>query len=156
MEQSVRCCRLERAIGLTILAVASSLFAAPATAQLAPIESNPAILNAPRALRLDVSINGAPTHIVEPFTWTAPGRLSTTRSDLEDIGVKAPGQGGLRDVVFLDDLPGIKFAFDEAAQRIDFTLSDAQRLARVYDARGTFEKPPPAVADWGALVNYTL
>jgi outer membrane usher protein len=155
MEQSVRCCRLERAIGLTILAVAASLFAAPATAQLAPIESNSAILNAPRALRLDVSINGAPTHIVEPFTWTPPGRLSTTRGDLEDIGVKAPGQGGLRDVVFLDDLPGIKFAFDEAAQRIDFTLSDAQRLARV-DARGTFETPPPPVANWGALVNYTL
>jgi outer membrane usher protein len=156
MEPSVRRCRRDHRGDFVTLVLVSSLMSAPAAAQLAPIDANQAILTAPRALRLDVFINGAPTHILEPFTWTPPGRLSATRGDLEDIGVKAPGQGGLKDVVFLDELPGIKFAFDEAAQKVDFTLTDSQRLAHVYDARGEIAKPPPTTPSWGALVNYTL
>jgi outer membrane usher protein len=139
-----------------LVAVVSSLQAAPAAGQLAPISSDPALLSAPRPLRLEVLINGVSTHYVEPFVFTPPGRLAIARGDLEDVGIKAPGRGGLRDIVDLDKIDGLKFRYDEAGQKIDFTLSDSQRLARVYDARGAVAKPPPPTADWGAVVNYTL
>jgi outer membrane usher protein len=155
MARSARRFRVDRAASLFALAGALWLQVVAAAAQLAPIQSDPTLISAPRPLRLEVFINGVSTHYVEPFVLTPPDRLSIARGDLEDVGVKVPGSGGLKDMVALDGL-GLKFRYDEAAQTIDFTLSDRERLARIYDARGNLEKPPAPTADWGAIVNYTL
>jgi outer membrane usher protein len=140
----------------SLVALILSLQSTQTAAQLAPIASNPTVFSAPRQLRLEVTINGAATNYVAPFIWTPPGRLSATRADLEDVGVKAPGHGGLKDEIFIDDIPGIRYRYDEPGQKIDFTLSEAQRATHVYDARAVGDKAPPARTDWGALLNYTL
>jgi outer membrane usher protein len=152
----MRRCRIEWAARSFLAATVLALHMTQAAAQLAPIESNPEILSAPRQLRLEVAINGVPAHYVAPFTWTPPDRLSATRGDLEDVGVKAPGHGGLKDEIFIDEIPGVHYRYDESRQQIDFTLTDAQRVAHVYDARAGDDSPPPPHTDWGAVLNYTL
>src|ERR1700732_5014005 len=119
MVRSMRLFRTERAIGFALLSVVSSLQMTRAAAQLAPIENNAEILDAPRQLRLEVLINGVSKHYFQPFIW-AQGRLSAKRGDLEEVGVKVPGHGGLRQDIGIDDLPGIRFRFNEPAQQIDF------------------------------------
>ncbi len=155
MVRFARLFRVDCAARLFALVGALGFQAATAAAQLAPIQGDQTLMSAPRPLRLEVFINGVPTHYVEPFVLTPPDRLSIARGDLEDVGVRAPGSGGLKDMVALNDL-GLKFHYDEAAQTINFTLSDQERLAKTYDARGNMEKTPPPTADWGAIVNYTL
>jgi outer membrane usher protein len=148
--------RIERVARFVLLVVAFTYPGARADAQLTPIESNPAALSQPRQLRLEVWINGVSTHLVEPFVWIPSGRLSIARGDLEDVGVRAPGRGDLQERIFVDAIPGVESRFDEPLQRIAFRLLDAQRLPRVYDARGVTDKSPPPHADWGVIVNYTL
>lgn len=149
-------CRADRAAGSLLLVLLMSIQSTFVAAQLAPIESNPTALSAPRHLRLEVLINGISTQYVEPFIWTPPGRLAAARGDLEDVGVKIPGPGRLTDLIDIDRLPGIKFRYDEPTQKINFILSDGQRLARIYDARRNDGKLPKPTAGWGGVVNYTF
>ena len=141
----------------SVYALAACLgWTAPSQAQLAPIASEPPPPSGSRRLFLEVLINGVSTHEIEPFLWTAPGGFSAARGDLEDVGIKVPGHGGPKDMVAVAGIPRLAVRFDEAGQRIDFTLPDSQRRARVYDARGAIARPPPPRSDWGALANYTL
>src|ERR1700744_4269137 len=125
MVRFARLFRVDCAARLFALVGALGFQAATAAAQLAPIQGDQTLMSAPRPLRLEVFINGVPTHYVEPFVLTPPDRLSIARGDLEDVGVRAPGSGGLKDMVALNDL-GLKFHYDEAAQTINFTLSDQE------------------------------
>ena len=145
-----------RRCGAWITGLAVCLSGAIAQAQLAPIASAPPAASGPRRLFLEVLINGVSTHMVEPFLWEPPRRFSAARGDLEDLGVKVPGHGGSKDMLALAAIRGVGVRYDEAAQRIELILGDAQRIPRVYDARGALARPPPARADWGALANYAL
>lgn len=154
MARSTRPSRVSRAAVLLI--AAASILPMRAAAQLAPIQADSSLLHASRTLQLDVRINGVPTSYVAPFVLTPPNQIAAARGDLEDVGVKIPGGGSAKDLLRLDQIPGVVFHFDERSQTIDFTLSDAQRLPRTYDARGRQEPLPPLRADWGAAINYTL
>ena len=126
-----------------------------AFAQLAPIEAGQGIMTERRSLRLEVLINGVPTHLVEPFVLTPPDRLAATRRDLRDMGVRMTAGGDAHEVVALDAIAGLSYRFDEPGQRVDIALGDGQREARIYDAGARTSRLAPQ-ADWGALVNYTL
>ena len=149
--------RPERAPGSIAIIVTVLLGAAPAAgAELAPIDPRQAPTSLVRGLRLEVVVNGVPTHLVEPFTLSADGHLLAKPSDLADVGIKVPGFPDPLKPIDLASLPGVRFAYDARAQRIDVQLSDADRLAHVYDARPGGLRGTLPQADWGALMNYSL
>lgn len=129
----------------------------PARSQLLPpITADQAVVPAEIALHLEVFINGTSTQLVVPFTQTQDKHLTIARGDLADIGLKAPGRGDTRAAVDVANLPNVSYHYDEARQTIDFTVADADRLPRNYDARAGIEAPPAAESGWGGLVNYRL
>jgi outer membrane usher protein len=67
-----------------------------------------------------------------------------------------PGAGAPEEVVVLDELIPGKFTYDEPSQTISFTLTDAQRVARAFDAMGGGAPRVPVSTAWGTLLNYTL
>ena len=120
---------------------------------LAPIRIDPSVLRSTRELQLAVTINSVPTGLVKTFDVDPQnGRISVRARDLRDLGIKVPSQA---EVLCLDDLPDLRFAYDEPSQTIDFKLRDDQRLPKTYDAsrRGDREK---ARSDIGFLMNYSL
>jgi outer membrane usher protein len=107
-------------------------------------------------LYLEVYINDTPAHLIAGFTIDSRHRLSAKRSELREIGLKVPGEGGDEELVALDGLAGVAYRYDEPSQRIWFTLDDAARVTRTYDARGNGNGGPPASSDTGLAVNYFL
>ncbi len=127
-----------------------------ARAELAPIDPHQTPTLLAQSLRLEVFVNDQPTHLVEPFVMSAEGHLLARPSDLEDIGIKVPGFPDPLLPIDLASLVGVTYRFEAAAQRIDFQLSDAQRLAHVYDAHPAALRAPPPQSDWGAVTNYSI
>jgi outer membrane usher protein len=127
-----------------------------AQAELAPIDTRQAPVLLVQSLRLEVFINGVPTHLVEPFTLSTDQHLLAKPTDLEDIGIKVPGYQDPLQPLDIATLPNVTYRFDAPAQKIDFQLSDKERLAHVYDAHSTGSRLLTPRADWGALVNYSL
>ncbi len=125
-------------------------------AQLAPIDPHQAPMSLTQALRLEVSVNGVPTRLVEPFVLSPDGNLLAKPSDLEDIGIKVQGFPDPLQPMDLRSLQGVTYRFDSAAQRIDFQLSDAQRLAHVYDAQLASSRAPAPRSDFGVVTNYSV
>ena len=121
---------------------------------LPPIAVNPHLLSQPRSLQLDIFINGQPVGFVEEFQQRpTENAFYAKRSDLEEAGIRTP-PGKADERVSLASL-GCEFHYDDVAQRMSFTLSDAQRLPRIYNASGTGGHVTPQV-DPGLLVNYSL
>jgi hypothetical protein len=140
-----------RALALAALLASAGLDAALAQGALTPIQPAPHLFAGPRELQLVVLVNGEPSGFFESFVLDPlSNRLSARRRDLTQVSVKTP-EGPPDERIFLDELPGT-FRFDAAQQRIDFILTDEQRLPRVYNALGTRERPTPQ-ANIGAIVN---
>lgn len=108
------------------------------------------------SLQLEVTINSLPANKIVGFKDIGGGRLASTRRDLEEIGVRAPGGGPPDQVVELDSIPNLEYYYDVPAQRIDLTAADEARIRREYDARGENGERDPARADYGAVLNYSL
>lgn len=109
-----------------------------------------------RDLQLEVTINGQKTNLIAAFKHVPGKGLYTARSELEELFVRPPATARADDLVRLEDLQGITYKIDEAAQVLQLTIADTQRLRRTYDAHSGSEKPAPARADYGAVVNYSL
>ena len=125
-----------------------------AQADLPPIAVNPQLLGQPKTLQLEIFINGQPVGFIEEFVQRpAENAFYARRSDLEEAGIRTP-PGKPDERVNLASL-GCEFHYDDTAQRMAFTLGDAQRLPRIYNARGTDGRVTPQV-DPGLLVNYSL
>lgn len=144
------------ALPLSLIGLTLALSTTSVGAQLAPIDPRATAPGVELPLRLEVLINGVSTNLVEPFVLGPDGRLSAAAADLKEAGIRCAPASGPRDAVDLASLPDARFVYDAVHQMIDFSLRDAARLARVYDARAGQAKPPPPSTDWGALVNYTL
>ncbi len=122
---------------------------------LPPIAPAPQLVNAQRELQLNIIINGEDTRLIEPFRFDPfANKLSAKRKDLEEAGIKTPATIKPDEDVSIDAL-GATYRYDESAQKILFTLSDEQRLPRIYDAQPGHERPKPH-ADLGALLNYSV
>ena len=128
--------------------------AALAQNALPPITVNPQLLNQPNHLQLEVFINGQPVGFIEEFTHRPQeGTFLARRSDLEEAGIKTP-PGPADENLSLASL-GCAFAYDAPQQHMNFTLTDSQRLPRIFNARGLAGQVTPQV-DPGLLVNYAL
>ncbi|MDE2384022.1 MAG: fimbrial biogenesis outer membrane usher protein [Alphaproteobacteria bacterium] len=108
----------------------------------------------PGALQLEVSINGYKVNMVAGFNRLPDGGLTSARSELKEIGLKAPGDGKDNDQVALSSIPGLTYSFDEAALTIDFTVEDKARIPKAYDI---LPKQDMFKADggYGFVANYS-
>ena len=143
-----------RFLALLVLLSCGGLDAAFAQGALTPIQPAPHLFAGPRELQLVVLVNGESSGYFESFVLDPlSNRFSARRRDLTQVSVRTP-EGPTDERIFLDELPGT-FRYDPALQRIDFILTDEQRLPRVYNAHDAQERPTPQ-ANIGAILNYSV
>lgn len=106
-------------------------------------------------LYLDVQRNGRSTGTVMHFMLGANG-LRASADDLRALGIEPELSGNARQQVYdLDQVRGLRYAYDPAAQSIDLRVSDALRTPFVVQTRPT-RAPGAGSATPGAVVNYDL
>lgn len=105
-------------------------------------------------LQLDVQINGYPLKLIAAFTQLADGRMAATRAELTDIGVVVPGTGAADELIALDKVPGLKYAYDESTQTIALELPNGQRVAKNLKI-GADSELLGAQSGTGVVLNYT-
>lgn len=106
-------------------------------------------------LQLEVIINGAPANMIGSFVLFPDNRIGATPNELREIGLRTNARFA-QDIVLLDDIPRLKYEYDERAQRIRFTVDDADRQGRAFDLGGNGRNFARAQAGWGAVLNYDL
>lgn len=107
-------------------------------------------------LQLDVFMNGRSLNLVAAFTLRQDGTISSSRTELEAIGLRVP-QSLASDVeIPLNALPGVSYRYDEAAQAVHFTASANALMPTLIKGRQTPSVPEPARPPLGGTVNYTL
>ncbi len=106
-------------------------------------------------LQLDVKINTVATGLIAAFYQLSDGRIASTRGELKELGVVAPGEGRPEDLVILSDLPNVTYDFNEAEQLIDLNLDSSLRVKQEINAFGR-EAITMASSDRGILLNYSL
>lgn len=108
----------------------------------------------PANLQLEVLINGYKINLVAGFNRLPDGGLSSARSELREIGIKAPGQGKDDEQIALASIPGVTYKFDEAALTVDITAPDGARIAKAYDIMPK-QDMLAAEGGYGAVLNYS-
>jgi len=130
---------------------------AAATAALAQTVAAPPSVDAaqPVELFLDTSIDGQPTGLIVSVIQTG-ATLRMTVETLRELGLD-PARFGVagRSDFALDEVQGMRWAYDPANQTLALTLSDPLREQSVLNARTT-RATGPAQASRGMLLNYNL
>ncbi len=108
-------------------------------------------------LYLEVFINGQPTNLVGEFRRNSDGTFSARAKELRELGLKPPMGAKDEDWIALSDLSA-KTEYDEGKQVLRIQVSEAHRLAKVYDLHGgnaarTFSVNEPGT---GLVLNYSL
>lgn len=143
------------ALSLTPIAAAAAEVAG-ASASLPELDAAAqAAAGQPVELFLDVSIDGQPTGLIVPVIQAGTG-LRMTVDSLRELG-QDPARYGVagRSDFALDEVPGLRWTYDPAAQTLSLTLADALRDTRVLSAR-PLRRSGPAQASRGMLLNYNL
>jgi outer membrane usher protein len=115
--------------------------------------------DATRSLQLEVFVNGHPRNLIAKFSERADGRLASPSSELSEIGVRTPKEGGSEEEeVALDAIPGLSYEYDVAKQQIRLTLAPQAMAERVYKATPGSDKTQeaPLESSFGGLLNYHL
>ena len=118
--------------------------------------------NTPRLLYLEVYVNGQPTQTIATFR-EHNGKLSASRSDLQLAGIRPealqnlPSGGGdgadpAQQQLALDDIPGLKYHYEQSQQLIDLVMSD--RIRAPSRLGGNAALPAAAAAATGLVLNY--
>ncbi|MBS0531491.1 MAG: fimbrial biogenesis outer membrane usher protein, partial [Proteobacteria bacterium] len=107
-------------------------------------------------LQLEVLINGAPTNLIGSFVRDWDGRIGATPAELETIGIRVGRNERQSQVIFLDNLPGIRYHYDMPAQRLLVTATDNRRIPKVYDLRPEQHTKVAPRSDYGAVLNYNV
>src|ERR1700709_273924 len=84
-------------------------------------------------LQLDVVINGIPRNVIGSFVQFADGRIASAPKELEELGINSGGRRFANELVQLDDIPSLRYRYDERMQKIEVTIDNAQRQGRNYD-----------------------
>lgn len=107
-------------------------------------------------LFLEVSVNGEASGQLLRFREGAGGlRTSAANLRLLGIDVRRLGLRGGEEEVALGTLPGLRYDYDRARQRIALLLDDALREPLRLDAR-VGDKAPPQRATPGVVLNYDV
>lgn len=108
-------------------------------------------------LQLEVTINDVPANMIGSFVLFDDNRIGTTRNELEELGLRIGARRSPEDIVMLDDIPRLKYMYEERTQKIRIAVDEADRLGRTFDlssdASGRLARTQ---AGWGALLNYDL
>lgn len=126
----------------------------PAPSNLVDAGADPSISAQPAALQLEVSINSYKINLVAGFNRLENGGLAMARSELAEIGIKAPGQGKDSEQLPLSSIPGLTYALDEATLSIDLNVEDKARIAKIYDIVPQQEMMK-ADGGYGFVMNYS-
>jgi len=108
------------------------------------------------SLQLDVVINSVPAQIIGSFVRLGDGRIAATSEELESLGLHA-GPRRPDDIVPLDDIPTLKYQYEERTQKILITVDVVGRKPKNFDLSGNSkEQHQRAQAGLGAVLNYEL
>ncbi len=109
-----------------------------------------------RQLQLEVIVNNSPTHLIGSFTMLEGRRIAVQRGELKEIGLEPRRYGSPGDLIVLDDLAGLSYNYEEAAQRISITAPEELRVVKEYDVSPRSQDKIPVQTDYGGVLNYTL
>ncbi len=107
-------------------------------------------------LQLEVIINNTPAKSIASFVLFDDGRIAANQSELDELGLKTDPHGEASELVLLDDLPAVKYRYDEPTQKIFITVDDTRRKVRAYDLKNNSSDYPRAQAGYGTVLNYNL
>lgn len=107
-------------------------------------------------LQLDVVINSMPARMIGSFVRFDNGRIGGAAEELESLGLRPGPRHRPDEIVALDDIPTLKYRYEERTQRIFITVDEAGRRPQLLDAGGASGNLPKARADPGAVLNYDL
>lgn len=110
----------------------------------------------PLSLQLEVLLNGQPTKRIGTFSDLGQGRIAATGATLTDLGFKGGATLAPEESIALDELAGVTYTYDEAAQSIDIVVVDAERNANIVDAGRNSRTSAEPSDDLGAALNYAL
>ncbi len=133
--------------GSVLALLAVLLVASPACANEPPPQ--------PLELQLEVSINGQPTRLIGAFVLDTRNRLSTTREELTALGLIMPGTGPPDAAIFLDEIEGLTYRYDEIRQSVAIAVPDKLRLAKNYSAQPLLDEVAPE-SSTGVILNYSV
>jgi outer membrane usher protein len=108
----------------------------------------------PIVLQLDVKVNGYPLKLIAAFTQLPEGKMASARSELTELGIVVPGEGAPEELIPLDKIPGLTFAYDESSQAIDISIPNEERVARNLKVN-LDDELPVAQTGTGLVLNYT-
>jgi outer membrane usher protein len=108
-------------------------------------------------LQLEVIINGIPRNVIGSFVQLADGRMAAAPKELEELGISSGARRFANELVQLDEIPTLRYRYDERTQKIDITIDNAQRKGRNYDLRANSSaNPPRPPTEFGGVLNYDL
>ncbi|WP_168193470.1 fimbrial biogenesis outer membrane usher protein [Bradyrhizobium sp. NAS96.2] len=107
-------------------------------------------------LQLDVVINSVPARMIGSFVRFDNGRIGGTLEELESLGLRPVRPHRPDEIIALDDIPTLKYRYEERTQRIFIIVDETGRKPQVLDAGGSRGNLPRAQADPGAVLNYDL
>ena len=108
-------------------------------------------------LQLEVVINDSSANMISSFVRLADGRIGASRNELVELGLQLAAPSLPTEIVILDDIPSLKYAYDEKKQRILINIDNAFRAGHVFDLRGANNSAvTPTKSGWGGLINYDL
>lgn len=108
------------------------------------------------ALHLEVFVNGRPKNLIAKFHRDALGNFTSPRSELTEIGVKAPGSGAPDEEIALDAIDGLTYDYDAPGQRMRLTLAPQAMGEVVYGEKKESKTSEPLEAGVGGVLNYHL
>src|SRR4029079_10032131 len=106
-------------------------------------------------LQLEVIIEGKATETMSSFSLMQGVRCMARRSDLAGLGLPVPQDGMPDDLIVLNDIPGLKYRYDEEQQSVELTLVPDEKNPRSISLRGG-EEPLAPEAISGLYANYSL
>lgn len=148
--------------GACVLASSASAQEANSPSPAAPITVIPDIVpetiteaatDGATPLFLSVIVNGRETDLIAEFSLSPDGRLSSVSSELEEVGIRAPGRANRR--VFLDQVAGLSYRYDEGSQTLELSAAPAALLPNEIGGRPIPEFVEPQ-AGYGAVLNYRI
>src|SRR6266550_2486199 len=77
-------------------------------------------------LQLEVIINGVPANMIGGFVLFGGNRLGATRNELQELGLRIQSRFP-QEIVMLDDIPGLKYEYEERTQKISMTVENGAR-----------------------------
>jgi outer membrane usher protein len=108
-------------------------------------------------LQLEVIINDVPANIIGSFVLFDDKRIGATRNELEELGLRIGARRFPQDIVMLDDIPKLKYEYEERTQKIRITIDNDARQGRIFDLSGDASgRAIRAQTGWGAVLNYDL